>query len=334
LLTSAWQKRGPAAWLLLPLALGFAALVALRRQLYRIGLLRSERLGVPVIVVGNITAGGSGKTPLVLHIANGLAQRGFRPGVISRGYSRRAASGGDAHDVQQVFVDSDPDTVGDEPLLLKRRFGGPVFVGARRAAVGKTLCAVYPECDVIICDDGLQHYALHRDVEIAVIDRRGAMNGWPLPAGPLREPVSRLAQVDAVALNGSQQLALSSTEIFRFELVGALFFRLDDPAQIGDAKSFSGKQLHAVAGIGDPGRFFDHLTSLGLSPDVHPFPDHHAYTAADLDFDGDAILTTEKDAVKFGALARLPVWVLPVEAKIEPDLIQFLLEKLHGRPSA
>lgn len=328
LLTSAWRSRGTLTWLLLPVSLIFAGLAALRRRLYRVGVFKRERLRVPVIVVGNISVGGSGKTPLVLHLAQRLVQNGFRPGLISRGYR------GNTSGAREVHGDSVAREVGDEPLLLKRRFGGPVFVGKRRGAAAKALLAAWPDCNVIICDDGLQHYALARDVEIAVIDRRGVMNGWLLPAGPLREPVSRLSQVDAVVLNGLENIAVSGPKFFRMELIGSRFFLLDHPSRICDASLLQGQRLHAVAGIGDPQRFFDQLLSLGITHDAHAFPDHHFYTATDLDFAGDAILTTEKDAVKFGGLAKLPVWVLPVEARVEPDLTQFLLEKLHGCPSA
>jgi tetraacyldisaccharide 4'-kinase len=310
------------AWLLLPVGIVFFALAAVRRFLYRAGVLTSARLPVPVVVVGNITAGGSGKTPLVLWLVEELRRRGRRPGVVSRGH------GGRVDGVCEVLPGSDADDVGDEPLLIRCRAGCPVFVGRDRAAAARALLAAH-DCDLIVCDDGLQHYRLARDVEIAVIDRRGVMNGWPLPAGPLREPMSRLAGVDAVVTNGWQGSAA-----FRMMLDGERFRRIDDCAITCSAADLTGLRLHAVAGIGDPQRFFDHLTELGLRFEAHAFPDHHRYVGADLALAGDAILTTEKDAVKFGALAPLPVWVLPVTAAIEPDLAQFVLERIHGRPPA
>ena len=328
LLTSAWRSRGPLAWLLFPVSLVFAVLVSVRRLLYHVGVFKCERLAVPVIVVGNITVGGSGKTPLVLHVAQQLARNGFRPGLISRGYR------GNTTGVCEVLDDSAASQVGDEPLLLKRHFSGPVFVGRQRIAAAKALLVANPDCNVIVCDDGLQHYALVRDIEIAVIDRRDVMNGWLLPAGPLREPVKRLAQVDAVVLNGLANISVSGPKIFRMKLIGSRFFQLDHPSNTCDAALLQGRRLHAVAGIGDPRRFFDQLLLLDIKHDAHAFPDHHSYTAADLDFTGDAIVTTEKDAVKFSGLAKLPVWVLPVEARVEPDLTQFLLEKLNGCPPA
>jgi tetraacyldisaccharide 4'-kinase len=323
---SIWRKRGLAAWLLLPAALLFYFLVWLRRAFYRFGILKTGRLAVPVVVVGNITAGGSGKTPLVIWLAGELCRRDRKPGVISRGY------GGSVEGVRKVSHGDTPEVVGDEPLLIARRAGCPVYVGRDRVATGRTLLAENPECDVIISDDGLQHYRLARDFEIAVVDRRGFWNGWPLPAGPLREPVSRLKSVDAVVANG-----WGGEAGFTMTLNGDRFHRLGSEETCA-AGALAGARLHAVAGIGEPQRFFDHLSALGLVFESHAFPDHHAYGDGDLDFDGDAILTTEKDAVKFGALARLPahlsVWVLPVTATVTPDLAQFILEKIDGRPPA
>jgi len=318
-----WQQRRLLAWLLLPLGFLFALTTALRRLLYRAGVLKKMRLPVAVVVIGNITAGGAGKTPLVLWLVDEFMRRGRRPGVISRGY------GGSAEDVREVSLDSTAAEVGDEPLLIRRRAGCPVFIGRDRAAAGKALLAKHPECDLIVCDDGLQHYRLVRDVEIAVVDRRGFWNGWPLPAGPLREPVSRLLTVDAVVANG-----WDGSAAFRMTLVGDHFESLGKVSHGGTPSEFARQRLHAVAGIGEPQRFFDHLSGLGLRFDAHAFSDHHRYVADDLAFDGDAILTTEKDAVKFGTLAALPVWVLPVTATVTPDLAKFVMEKIDGCPPA
>lgn len=299
--------------------------------MYRIGLLQRERLPVPVVVVGNITVGGTGKTPLVIHLARALRALGRHPGIVSRGY------GGETVEAVEVTPSSDPGAVGDEPLLLARRSACPVFVGRNRAAVGRSLLARHPECDVIIADDGLQHYRLARDVEIAMFDERGVMNGWSLPAGPLREPVSRLAQVDAVVLNGVGVPSAPTLDrpVFVMRLPGDIFQRLDDPLMTCCAAELAGDKLHAVAGIGTPQRFFDRLREMGLSFVEHAFADHHAYRAEDLAFAGDAILTTEKDAVKLARLSSpLPVWVLPVTAEVSPDLAEFVLEKLNGRSSA
>lgn len=311
------------AALLLPFGFLFGALVRLRRLAYRRGWLTAERLPVAVVVIGNIVAGGAGKTPLTLWLAQRLATAGRHPGIVSRGYGRTSQS------ILEVGVGDTATHVGEEALLLARRSHCPVFVGSDRAAASLALLAAHPQCDVILCDDGLQHYRLQRDLEIAVVDRRGCMNGWPLPAGPLREPVSRLQEVDAVVLNAAPPLD-SVAPTFVMRLHGTRFYRLDDPAQFCTAQELAGMKLHAVAGIGEPARFFDHLAAQGLNCVAHAFPDHHAYTPADLDFSGDAILMTEKDALKCHGLARLPIWVLPVDAEVQPDLARFVLEKLDG----
>lgn len=329
-LAGAWRQRGPLAWLLFPFSLLFIAAVALRRALYRAGLLHGERLPVPVVVVGNISVGGTGKTPLVIHLARALRARGRHPGIVSRGYR------GGATQVLEVTPGSDPATVGDEPVLLARRSGCPVFIGRDRQAAARALLAAHPDCNVILADDGLQHYRLQRDVEIAMVDERGAMNGWCLPAGPLREPASRLAQVDAVVLNGIAAPASTvDRPVFVMELLGENFQRLDDPSVTCRASDLAGKRLHAVAGIGAPRRFFDRLDAMGLSCIEHPFADHHDFRAEELAFVGDAILATEKDAVKLARLCLpLPVWVLPVTAEVSPDLAAFVLEKLSGHSPA
>ncbi len=286
---------------------------------------------VPVVVVGNITVGGTGKTPLVIHLAQALRARGRHPGIVSRGY--RGHSG----DVLEVVPDSDPGEAGDEPLLLARHGACPVFVGRDRAAAARGLLASYPECDLIIADDGLQHYRLERDLEIALFDERGVMNGWTLPAGPLREPVSRLAQVDALVLNGTAVSPAPTlvAPIFSMRLLGDRFHRLDEPLTTCSAADLAGRRLHAVAGIGSSQRFFDHLAGMGLVFFAHPFADHHDFCAEDMVFAGDAIVMTEKDAVKLARLRLpLPVWVLPVTADVKPDLAAFVLEKLNGRPLA
>ncbi len=295
------------------------------------GLLRRERMPVPVVVVGNITVGGTGKTPLVIHLALALRRHGRHPGIVSRGYR------GDSGHVLEVTAGSDPKVVGDEPLLLARRGACPVFVGRDRVAAARSLLARHPECDLIIADDGLQHYRLERDIEIALFDERGVMNGWALPAGPLREPVSRLAQVDALVLNGAavSPAPTFSRPTFSMRLAGEGFHRLDEPSTTCSATDLAAANLHAVAGIGSPQRFFDQLTGMGLAFSAHPFADHHGYCEEEMDFAGDAILTTEKDAVKLARLRLpLPVWVLPVTAEVKPDLAAFVLEKLNGRPPA
>ncbi|MBU0751181.1 MAG: tetraacyldisaccharide 4'-kinase [Gammaproteobacteria bacterium] len=328
LIGRAWRTRGPLACLLLPIGLAFFFAVALRRWLYRAGILERVKLPVPVVVVGNITAGGAGKTPLTIFLAAGLQRLGRCPGIVSRGYGRAEVG------VRKVGAGATAAEVGDEPLLMFRRTGCPVFVGRDRVAAAQALLAAHPECDVILADDGLQHYRLARDVEIVVCDGRGAMNGWPLPAGPLREPLARLRTVDALVHNGPCALAAASVAVFRMDLDGSRFHRLGDPTETASAADLVGQRLHAFAGIGDPARFFSALQALGLACTSHAFPDHHRYASADFFLDGDAIVTTEKDAVKFPAGLPLPVWVLPVEARIAPDLAQFVVERIDGRPPA
>jgi tetraacyldisaccharide 4'-kinase len=330
-LAAVWRRRGPLACLLFPVSLLFAALVAVRRALFHLGVLSRGTLPVPVVIVGNLSVGGTGKTPLVIHLAQAFRQAGRCPGIISRGYR------GEAGDVVEVVRDSDPARVGDEPLLLAQRTGCPVFVGRDRSAAARALLAAYPDCDLLLSDDGLQHYRLPRAVEIAVFDERGVMNGWCLPAGPLREPVSRLTSVDAVVLNGCTRSPVPTIErpLFTMRLQGSVFHRLDDPRIECGAADLAGGVLHAVAGIGAPQRFFDQLRGLGMDFVEHPFADHHDFRPEDLAFAGGSILTTEKDAVKLARLSlSLAVWVLPVTAEVSPDIAAFVLEKLDGRPPA
>ncbi len=319
------RRLSPALWLLLPLSGLFICLAALKRYLTQ-----PEKLSVPVIVVGNITVGGAGKTPLTLWLAQQLSARGWQRGIVSRGY------GGENNSPRAVTLAASPDQVGDEPLLLARRSGVPVWVARDRAAAGRALLAAQPEVNIILCDDGLQHTKLARDIELAVFDGRGAGNGWRLPLGPLREPWSRLVTVDAIICNNfsGQQLPPQVPQ-FAMSLQAAAFYRLGDPLQTCRAEVLFGKKLYAMAGIGDPKRFFRTLEALGLSFESHPFPDHHAYSAADLSFAQDGILLmTEKDAVKCAGLTLGETWVLPVDAELSPALIDLILEKLRGRQAA
>jgi tetraacyldisaccharide 4'-kinase len=302
-----WARRGAIAWLLWPVSLLFGLAVFLRRILYFLHLLKSEHPGLPVIVVGNLTVGGTGKTPLVIWIAELLARNGWTPGVISRGY------GGAATAPRAVTIAADPREVGDEPVLIARRSGCPVWVGPDRVQVAALLRRAEPKVDVLISDDGLQHYRLRRDLEIAVVGGFG--NGFLLPAGPMREPRSRLKTVDRVIEN--------------MPLEGDTVHRMSDARERQPLKAFAGQKVHAVAGIGDPNRFFAQLAQAGLSVVPHPFPDHHPFTAKDLEFGDDApVLMTEKDAVKLRSAPRPNWWVLPVAAKPDPAFGAWLLGRL------
>jgi tetraacyldisaccharide 4'-kinase len=321
-----WYRLSWLSVALLPLAALFRLSSSLRRLAYKIAVLRSERLPVPVIVVGNITAGGTGKTPLTLWLCGILQEQGFRPGIVSRGYGGRTS-------LLAVTADSDPAAAGDEPVLLARRSRCPVWIGRDRVAAARALLAASPECDVIVCDDGLQHYRLQRDVEIVVLDgSRGLGNGLPLPAGPLRDGAARLRSVDAVVINGPGDPGLRTAPRFDMSLEGNRFHNLLNPGHTASASEFQGRRLHAVAGIGNPSRFFGHLQRLGLSFTAHAFPDHHPFSPADLDFENaDEVIMTEKDAIKCQRFARENQWALPVDAAVDPELGQLILTRLKTR---
>ncbi|MHB1677500.1 MAG: tetraacyldisaccharide 4'-kinase [Sulfuriferula sp.] len=327
-----YQWRHTTLWhlLLIPFSWLFAAASALRHFLYRLNILRSQRLTVPVVVIGNISVGGTGKTPLVIWLAQQFIERGWHPGIISRGY------GGTAATALRVTADSNVDIVGDEPLLLAQTLQCPVWIGRNRPVAGRALVAAHPDTDVIISDDGLQHLALARNVEIAVIDAsRGLGNGRLLPAGPLRESVSRLTHVDAVIINQTGTSRAELPEVphsYAMQFTGSTFRNLKRPEQIASTADFHGKTLHAIAGIGHPQRFFDQLKTLGLNFVAHAFPDHHKYLAHELNFAG-LIIMTEKDAVKCQSFATEQMWVWPILAQLSPELMPFILAKLgthHG----
>ena len=326
-----WYRITPLHLVLLPLSLLFRLLAAIRRTLYRTGLLPSTKLPVPVIVVGNITVGGSGKTPLTLWLVQQLTENGWHPGIVSRGYVHGKSA---LASPQPVHATGDPGETGDEPVLMAQRKLCPVWVGRDRAAAGRALLQAHPECDVLLSDDGLQHYRLQRDVEIAVIDGiRRFGNGLLLPAGPLREPASRLGSVDVVVIQGGG----TQPGEFGMQLHGEVFYNLLNPETTARADDFRGMRIHAMAGIGHPQRFFGHLRHLGITAEPHPFPDHHRYSAADLELvDADAILMTEKDAVKCAAFATEKCWVLRVDAQADPSLFQHIMKKIapYGHQTA
>ena len=317
-----WQRLTPISIALLPLSLVFGGIVMLRRAAFRAGLMHSQRPAVPVLIVGNVTVGGTGKTPLVLWLAEFLRRHGMQPGIVSRGYRS------DSREVRQVLASSDVRRVGDEPLLLARRSGCPVWVGADRVAAAKALLKANPECDIVISDDGLQHYRLGRDIEIAVIDgARGFGNGLMLPAGPLREPRSRLASVDAVVVNGDVSAAWPNALSMRFE--GNQLHNVLDPQTRAQPADFRNTRVLAIAGIGNPARFFALLDRLGIAHEPRAFPDHHAFAPRDFaDGNAEAILMTEKDAVKCAAFASERMWVLPIEAAPDPKLGELIMRKL------
>lgn len=304
-------------------------IIRLRRWLYSVGALRSTHLPVPVVVIGNVTVGGTGKTPLALWLAAELARAGRRPGIVCRSYaalSNRAA---------EVGRDANPALYGDEATLMARRASCPVWSGPKRAATATEMLAAHPDVDVVLCDDGLQHYALHRDAEIVVVDAaRGFGNGRLLPAGPLREPVDRLATAHAIVLNGESAMGNLPRGVptYRMTLRGDLFVALANSARTVTARELAGGTIAAVAGIGNPDRFFDHLRSLGLEFRPHAFPDHHPFTAEDLQrLDAEWVLMTEKDAIKCARFADDRMWMLPVRAEVECGLLEAVLKRIESR---
>lgn len=328
------QWNGYSIWhfVLLPLSLIFFLLSTARKYLFRFGVLKSYKLPVSVIIVGNISVGGTGKTPLVIWLAEQLKQKGFKPGIISRGY------GGSVSDIREVFANSSSSQVGDEPLLIAKRINLPVFVGANRVDAGLALLEAHPEVNVIISDDGLQHYRLQRDIEIALVDaERGFGTAMLLPAGPLRESKTRLSTVDAIVMTNANQQSSIKTEflppVFEMEFSGDMFVSLLDGQSRQKADFFNHKPLVAIAGIGNPKRFFNALTKMGLVFEQKSFPDHHAYVLEELSsFAGKTILMTEKDAVKCEQFAKgntkYDIWILPVSANIGDGLNELVLQKL------
>ncbi len=340
-----WQQGSIWQIILRPLSWLFAIITAIRRFLFRTGTSNITKVGVPVIIVGNISAGGTGKTPLVIAIAELLEKSNQHPGVVTRGYAqsrmqpRTLAPPIPVVDRQQGTI-----TASDEAMLMSQRLTAPVFANPDRVAAAQLLLKRYPNTEVIISDDGLQHYRLGRDLEIAVVDgQRGFGNQQLIPAGPLRESMTRLKTVDCIVVNGVAKIGLDLEQygvpVFRMDLGHETFFKLSG----GDANTASEfqimhgeKKIHALAGIGNPQRFFDHLKRLGISSvATHPFSDHHAFMRAELNFpDADIILMTEKDAVKCKAFADDRMWAMRVDALMPPEFDEFILQRLKSISSA
>jgi tetraacyldisaccharide 4'-kinase len=318
---TAWRHKNALYYFVLkPLSWLFALVTSVRRFAYKEGFFKSYALSVPVVVVGNINVGGSGKTPVVMWLVEQLTKNGYSPAVISRGY------GGSVKLPTPVNAGTPASLVGDEPVLIKNRCDCPVWVGANRVDVANALLKAHPECNVIISDDGLQHYRLKRDVEIAVVDaEHHEKHARLLPAGQLREPLSRLNSVDAIVCNGEK----SDDAFYEMKLIGDKFYNLANVETHAIAADFKHKAIKAMAGIGKPARFFEHLERLGLTFVSVSFDDHYAFSAQDLaKIDCDVLIMTEKDAVKCKPFAQANYWVLPVEASIDAALLPLILSKL------
>ncbi len=317
-----WYSDNLISRVLIPLSWLFRLLVKGRQLAFHYGVFKKIRLPVPVLVVGNITVGGSGKTPMVLWLADFLKSSGYQPGIISRGYGGQAKTW-----PQQVNPASEASLVGDEAVLMAQRSACPMVVGPDRAAAAQLLLE-NSEVDIIISDDGMQHYRLARDVELALIDgERRLGNERSLPAGPLRERPQRLDTVDFIINNGKVR-----TNEIQMILKGSMAVNLSDEHQQRTLESFSGQQLHAIAGIGNPGRFFNQLREAGLDVIEHPFSDHYRFRQENLQFnDGLQVLMTEKDVVKCHGFAEPHYWYLPVTAELPVDFGAKLLALLKER---
>ncbi len=322
-----WYRREIISYILLPLSFVYRAIIGLYRLYFKH--FPSIKFPVPIIIVGNITVGGAGKTPMVIGLADLLKRQGYKPGVISRGYGRKSSGS------IVVTPESKVEEVGDEALLIARRTLCPVLVDKDRAASVKKLLEVY-HCDVIISDDGLQHYQLPRYIEITLIDAEFEFgNGFCLPAGPLREPISRLKSVDFIVRNFNTKSSLSAPSgEYGMVLEPALFRSIKDKTITKTADDFKGQVIHAMAGIGMPQKFFKTLRQLNLNIIEYPFPDHHMFSAADFSFGNKTIIMTEKDSVKCEALAHDNFWYMEVNAKLDDKFIEGLLSKLKKYPSS
>jgi tetraacyldisaccharide 4'-kinase len=320
-----YQPHHPLSYLLLPFSALYRIVLWVKHGIYVCKIKKATYLPVPTIVVGNLTIGGTGKTPLIILLAHYLSQHGYKPGIISRGY------GGKPRTLPlPVTPESDPLEAGDEPVLIAQKTGCPVVVDPHRVRAAQYLLANYA-CTILLSDDGLQHTALGRHIEIAIINgRRGFGNGRCLPAGPLREPIERLKNIDFVVVRQDKKnIKVRWPQAHAMQVMPRKPYHLLDPEKILPADWIIQKKvLHAVAGIAHPDAFFEQLRALGFSIIEHPFPDHHAYTAQDIDFGPEAtIIMTEKDAVKLKKFARNNHWCLPVIAECD-SMLPLLLRQI------
>jgi tetraacyldisaccharide 4'-kinase len=325
LIQNIWYAPTPAPLILRPFSAFFSVLAAFRKILYQTGLKKTTNFQQPIIIVGNITVGGSGKTPLVIALANFLQTQGYQPGIISRGYKGKNKT------LLEATAQSNPIQVGDEAILLARQTNCPVVICPNRVR-GVSYLLEKKGCNVILSDDGLQHLALGRSIEIAVIDAsRGFGNGFLLPAGPLRESTKRLKNVDFCIINGgSPDPKWIASRQFCMYLIAKDLLNVKNPLRKLDLTALADKKIHAVAAIGHPGNFFQTLKKLGISIIEHPFPDHHLFDQQDFAFlnSDDYVIMTEKDAVKCETFADERYWQLPVSAQLPANFFTIFLGKL------
>ena len=320
-LTKLHYSKSLAPLFLLPLSAIYLLISFARKYLYRFNLLKSFKIQVPVIVIGNITSGGTGKTPLVIHLANELKKNGYHPGIISRGY------GSKRNGVSEVNKKSDVESIGDEPILIHKHTHLPVFIAKDRVLAAKALIKKYKKIDVILSDDGMQHYRLKRDIEILVIDgTRRFGNGYLLPAGPLREPRRKVKSVDAIVCN--EKKVIDGSYLMKYKSYFLINLKTKKKIPLNKVRL---NNLHALAGIGNPDRFFNYLKALGLVFDSSSYKDHYRFTKKDFKTMNDKnIIMTEKDAVKCEKFARDNFWYLPVVAEIDSKFTDFILNKMKN----
>ncbi len=327
-LQAAWLRRGGLAWALLPLSWLYRAILLIRAGCFELGLMRSVQLPVPVVVVGNLVAGGAGKTPTTLALVQLLRDRGFTPGIVSRGYGRQSDN------IVLLSRDTPVSEAGDEPLLLHLRGGVPVAVGADRVAAGLALLQANPAVDVLISDDGLQHRRLARDAQVIVFDERGAGNGWLLPAGPLREPVPAVVPPRSVVLyNAASPSTALRGHLAKRRLSGLAplpDWWLGHAARPEAFAELRGKTVLAAAGLARPQRFFEMLRAQGLDIDELALPDHHDFATLPWPADTVDVIVTEKDAVKLRpvAMGATRVWVATLDFELSPAFASELMQWL------
>ena len=332
ILNKQYYKKSSWIFILIPLSFIYFIIIFCRSLAYKTGILKSIKLDVPVVIVGNITIGGTGKTPLVIWLLEKLMKIGKKPGLICSGYNSYTKS------PQEVSVDSEVSNVGDEALMIKLHFQKrhnidiPVFVGKKKVQVGQMLLKSYPDIDILISDDGLQHYELKRDFEIAVVDGdRKFGNGFLLPAGPLREFTNRLSTIDALVINGSTENMLAEKKIliYKMSCFGGILENCLHNNRVSNLDAIEG-DIVAITGIGNPERFFEQLKAAGLKFRKVIFNDHHLFTESDFkEYDDMNIIMTEKDAIKCKNFAQDNFWCLPIQTDVDEKLLTKLINKLR-----